>query len=136
MDASASTGNGGRLFQNFVWSLSDYIGPFAPTGLYNFLEGQKSISIFIPESFLPANSSYVFSLSLTNWLGVTSKSSIWLNKPYGFSVPIFLSALPFQTVFRSSTIIIQASSKYSETTSSCNSTTVLGTPVFIYFCCW
>lgn len=130
LDASSSGGNAGRPFLSVKWTLTSFTGSFNPASLYLFLESSKELTMLIPEGLLPSNSTYVFTISLTNWVGGSSSASILVSKPDGFFVPIYLSSPTFQNVRRTEEIILESASRYDRTNSYCNFNFFSGIPTF------
>ena len=126
IDASSSSGSGGRSFKLVVWNVFAATTTNSFSSLLSFLASSTSLYISIPSNYIPNNSTFTISLTLTNWLGYSSTGYIRFSKSSSSSYfPIFLSSPIYQKIHRYSSVSYSASSLYAfdSTLSSCYNVT-------------
>ena len=121
VDGSSSTGSGGRPFISIKWSL---FGNFSSSSdenvtLSTFVTTQNSLAITIDRAQIPTNVLLTFSLYLTNWFGQMSSGNVSVFKSAGIVFPILLGYPIVQSVRRSDTSFLSASSVYEFATDPC-----------------
>ena len=115
LDASSSSGSGGRSFYTIVWTARE--NHILSNNLTKYLNNFKNISepIAIPKSFI-SGTKYSFSLTLINFMGQNGYSSVDVTINHNISAPSI-------TILGSSDLIIQRGDKLSISayarTSSC-----------------
>ena len=79
IDASSTTGSGGRDWTSIVWGVTVTTGSFNTAELQAYLDSEKSTSIsapiHIPKSYLGPGITMAFSLTLSNFLGKSASKS-------------------------------------------------------------
>lgn len=122
LDATSTSGHGGRPFAKIEWSLVSN-SSFQSISDINSILGASLGSFYVtfPAKSIPANSSFVVSVQVVNWLSQTSTAFISFRKkaadvPF---FPIHLTSPNYQRINRYTSVSYDASTLYSISASSC-----------------
>ena len=108
IDASLSSGSGGRKFRNVIWSVnSTEVSSLQSLQSYLSLHEDVSQTLLVSADILPP-ANYVFTLSVENFLGRTSSSSVAVLVTTKFLPIVHILGPNFITTRRYTALSIQA----------------------------